>query len=120
MPRKTKDILYKNEQINVLVKIFKEIGITKNNLSIMRNELEKDDFKIKIQNLENDIRKYYTTRTWGSIRGNGEIELNLFKNICRSQSIIIDKIQRKKKENDKLINNVIYKFSIPSEILEMI
>lgn len=120
MPRKTKDFLYKNEQVNLLVKILDEIGINNNNLSITRDNFETDNFKIIIQKYESLIREYYTTRKWTSIRREGEIELNLFKNICRNNNIIIDKIQRKKKENDKLINVVLYKFSIPNEILNNI
>jgi hypothetical protein len=45
-----------------------------------------------------------------------EKELNILKNICRYNGIIIDKIQRKKTVEEKRINHVLYKFNIPEEL----
>jgi len=114
--RISKDIKYKCEQKEILNKILNEIGIMKDKLIISRNELETDKFKEIMNNNYEKIRIYYKITNWNSVKRGMEKELNILKNICRYNGIIIDKIQRKKTVEDKRINHVLYKFNIPEEL----
>lgn len=118
--REIKDVKYKLEQIEILKKVFVEIGINNDNLIISREYLETEDFK-KIMNLNyENIQKYYKTTRWNSVKTGLEKELNILKNMCRHNKIIIDKIQRKKIIEDKRVNYVLYKFDIPIDKKEIL
>lgn len=114
--RISKDLKYKLEQKEILNKILNEIGIKKENLIISRDELETEKFKEIMNTNYEKIKKYYKITNWNSVKTGVEKELNILKNICRYNGIIIDKIQRKKTIDDKRINHVLYKFQIPEEL----
>lgn len=114
--RISKDHKYKSEQKEILNKILNEIGIKKENLIISREELETEGFKEIMNKNYEKIKIYYKTTNWNSVKTGLEKELNILKNICRYNGIIIDKIQRKKTVEEKRINHVLYKFNIPEEL----
>jgi hypothetical protein len=114
--RISKDQKYKSEQKEILNKILNEIGIKKENLIISREELETEEFKEIMNRNYEKIKIYYKITNWNSVKTGMEKELNILKNICRYNGIIIDKIQRKKTVEEKRINHVLYKFNIPEEL----
>jgi len=118
--RESKDEKYKKEQVEILKEILKEIGIREEKITISREELETEEFKGYMNEKYEEIKKYYKTTSWISVKKGLEKELNILKNICRYNGIIIDKIQRKKTKDDKRINHVIYKFDIPEDKKELL
>ena len=114
--RISKDKKYKSEQKEILKEILNEIGIKREKLVISREELETEGFKEIMNKNYEKIKIYYKIRNWNSVKTGLEKELNILKNLCRYNGIIIDKIQRKKRVEEKRINHVLYKFNIPEEL----
>ena len=114
--RLLKDEKYKSDQKEILKRILNEVGIRREKLIISREELETEGFKEIINKNYDEIKIYYKTSNWSSVKTGMEKELNILKNICRYNGIIIDKIQRKKTVEEKRINHVLYKFNIPEEL----
>ena len=94
--RQSKDKIYKDEQKIILNEILTDIGVYENKMTLSRDELETEEFKEKMNNKYDEIKKYYKISCWNSVKNGVEKELNLLKNICRHNGIIIYKIQRKK------------------------
>jgi hypothetical protein len=115
--KNTKNNLYREEQIEIMKKILEHIGINKDNNIFNREDLEKDDFKNKIDELIPEIKKYYKIASWNSYKYGINKHINLLKNICKYNDIIIDKMQKTKKDNNntekKYIHYVVYRFNIP-------
>ena len=119
--KKTKDELYKEEQKNIMKIVLDYIGINKDNKQINRDDLEKDEFKNKINEIMPEIKKYYKTSTWNSVKYGENKEINTLKTICKYNEIIIDKLQKTKKIDNiekKYAHYVIYKFYIPESFYE--
>jgi len=92
--------------------------ITKINNKIKKEELEKEEVRIEIRNLMGEIKKYYKTSNWRSIKTWKDQELNLINNILKEHEIEILKIDRKRKcEDNKYHNYREYIFNIKEEIL---
>jgi hypothetical protein len=113
-----KDDIYEMEQKEILIKLLKEIGLTPYKLSIERSELEKEIIKDKIRGMKDEIWKYYKTSGWNSCKYGKNPELNIIKNICKHHNIKIYKVEKKKKEGDKLKGYKIYDFNINDKIKE--
>ena len=62
-------------------------------------------------------KKYYKISSWNSYKYGINKHINLLKNICKYNDIIIDKMQKTKKDNNntekKYIHYVVYRFNIP-------
>jgi regulator of RNase E activity RraB len=112
----SKDEKYKYEQKEILKEILEELGIKRDNLIISREELETEEFKELMKKKYERVKVYYKTTNWNSVKTGLEKELNILKNVCRYNGIVIDKIQRKKTVEEKRINHVLYKFNIPEEL----
>ena len=115
--KNTKNNLYREEQIEIMKKILEYISINKDNNICNREDLEKDNFKNKIDELIPEIKKYYKIASWNSYKYGINKHINLLKNICKYNDIVIDKMQKTKKDNNntekKYIHYVVYKFNIP-------
>lgn len=68
-----------------MLKILKIINITKINNKIKKEDLEKEE----IRNLMGEIKKYYKTSNWRSIKTWKDQELNLINNILKEHEIEI-------------------------------
>ena len=89
------------------------IRLRNENKIIRRAELESSEFNEKISKIHEDIKKYYKTSSWNSTKYGTNREINILKNMCKYNNIIIDKIQKKKNVDGKYINDVHYKFDFP-------
>ena len=115
MKKSTKDELYKIEQKNIMHQILEHIGINKDNKIINRDNLDNDNFKNKINELMPEIKKYYKTSSWNSVKYGEHKEINALKNMCKYNGIIIDKLQKTKRNDNidgKYSHYVVYKFDI--------
>jgi hypothetical protein len=107
----TKDEKYYHQQKDLMIKIFEFIGVNEDNRIIKREILETETYKEFIKSISDDIKKYYCISQWQRAFNNGvEKEVNILRNMCKYNNIIIDKIQKKKNINGKYINETIYKF----------
>jgi hypothetical protein len=119
---KFKDILYKKEQEDILIKILKIIGINADNNKINRDILFDENIIQKIKDIEKDIRHYYCISKFRSYTEGKDIYINLIKNICKHNGIEILKLQGKRYETEekKRKTYVIYNFVINNELNEKI
>ncbi len=118
-----KSLLYKNEQIDILKKILKIIGINEDNKKINRDELLKDEIEYELKKLEEDIKKYYSISKFRSYIEGKEKYLNLIKNICKENNILILKLQGKRyiDKVEKIRETyVIYQFEINEDIKNLL
>ena len=58
--RKGKEELYEKEREEILIKVLKLIGIDKNNNRILRDNLEKPEINEYINEMMEEIKKYYS------------------------------------------------------------
>jgi hypothetical protein len=115
--RKGKEELYEKEREDILIKVLKLIGIDKNNNRILRENLEKPEIKEYINEMMEEIKKYYSISRWRSVYRKENKELNIIKNLMRENMIDILKIEKKRiKEDGKYEGYRIYIFEIPEEI----
>jgi hypothetical protein len=116
-----KDELYQSEQKNIIKNILEYIGINKDNKIVNRDNLDKDDFKNMINEMMPQIKKYYKTSSWNSMKYGQNKEINALKNICKSNGIIIDKLQKTRRADNielKYCHYVVYKFDIDDSFYE--
>ncbi len=114
--RKKKTEIYKNEQDRIIKEILKLIGITYCNKRINRDELLKEEIICKIENMEDEIKKYYSVSRFRAYKEGKDKYLNLIKNLCKEKGIEILKLQGKRyinNEDKKRETYVIYQFEIP-------
>jgi hypothetical protein len=112
-----KNELYKNEQINVLIQILKKIGLTKNNLSINKDDIENEENKDFIRNKKFEIKYFYYFSNWTAVISTKNFELNLLRYICRYHNIKISIFVNQKSKNEIIR---LYNFEIPDEILNLL
>jgi len=113
-----KEDKYVEEREWMLIKVLKEIGISKERTKIERGELEGDEIRGKIKGMKEEIWKYYKTSGWNSCKYGKCQELNIIKNICKYHDITIYKVEKKRKEGDKIRSYKVYDFNINAEIKE--
>jgi len=119
MTKLTKNVLFKEEQYKILLKIFNIIGVTKDNTIIERNVIESDENIKIINDLVNDINKYFSFGHKISTKIGVHKEINIVKNVVKNFGISVFSIDKKRKdENNKYKSYTLYKFEIPNEILE--
>jgi hypothetical protein len=119
MVRISKDILYKEQQNDILLKILTLIGITKTNTMIERENIEREDNLKKINEMKEDINKYFTIKNKNSVKTGVHIEINIVRNICKQLGINILSIDKKRRDENNLYKSYrIYKFEIPENILD--
>jgi hypothetical protein len=112
-----KDQIYRNEQIDVLVQILKQIGLSKNNLSINKDDIESESNKIFIKNKKCEIKYFYNISNWTAITSTKNVELNILRCICRYHGVKINIFVSQNNQNGF---NRLYRFDIPPEIFEML
>lgn len=78
-----KDIKFVNERIDILQKIYDILGITESNKTFFICHLN-DDKKNKIDELIGDIKKYFNTSNYPSLRSNSTTDKNKHIAIIRS------------------------------------
>lgn len=121
MARTPKNELYREQQYDILLKILSLIGVTKDNTIIERDVIEREDNIKVINELQDDINKYFSTGTWKSVKIGVHTEINIIRNIFKSYNISILSIDKKRKNEDGIYKSyTLYKFEIPNEILEKI
>ena len=113
-----KEAKYVEEREGMLIKVLKEIGISKERTIIGREELEGEEIRSKINEMKGDIWKYYKTSGWNSCKYGKSQELNIIKNICKYHGITIYKIEKKRREGEKIKSYKVYDFNIKEEIKE--
>ena len=118
--RKCKEDLYENESVEILIKVLKLIGITRDRKRLMREELDTELIKDSINNMLEEIKKYYKISRWRSINTWKDKELNLITNILKYHGIEVIKTDRKRKIEDKYVHYREYIFDISEEILNKI
>lgn len=111
-----KDERYVEEREWMLIRVLKEIGISNERTIIERSELEGEEIRGKIKEMKEEIWKYYKTSGWNSCKYGKCQELNIIKNICKYHGITIYKIEKKRKEGDKIKSYKVYDFNIKEEI----
>ena len=57
--KQTKDMKYSKEQKEILMKIIKKIGITKEKKRFKKEELETEELREGIKEMLEEIKKYY-------------------------------------------------------------
>ena len=116
--KKTKEDLYQAERLEIFTKIIKIIGISKEKKRFNRKDLETDEFKQQINDLLPDIKKYYKTSSWRSMKTWKDMEINLVNNIFQFNGVEIIKTNRKKKGDDNIFHNYReYIYDINDELL---
>ncbi len=110
--------LYEKEQQEILIKLMNIIGIKKDNVNIEKSYIESEDVSIQINNLKDDVVKYFSTSKWCSVKLGSNIEINIVRNIFKYFNIEVISIEKKRKdESNKYRSYRIYKFIIPESIL---
>ncbi len=107
---------YMEEREEMLIRVLKAIGLNKERTIIERSELEGEEIVNKIRELREEIWKYYITSGWNSCKYGKCQELNIIKNICKYHGITIYKIEKKRKEGDKVKSYKVYDFNLKDEI----
>lgn len=107
---------YMVERECMLIRVLKEIGLRDDRTIIERCELEGEEISGKINGLRDEIWKYYNTSGWNSCKYGKSQELNIIKNICKYHGITIYKIEKKRREGDKIRSYKVYDFNINDEI----
>lgn len=115
--RQTKELLYKKEREEIMIKILKIIGITRERKRINREEIEKEEIKESINNMLEEIKRYYKISQWRNINTWKDKEINLITNILKNNGIEIIKTDRKRKIENKYIHYREFIFDINEDIL---
>jgi ribosomal protein L13E len=66
--KERKDDKYKKEQEEILIKIIRKIGISKDKRRFNREELERETIKDYINEMLDEIKRYYKMSNWRSIK----------------------------------------------------
>jgi len=116
----TKKELYYKEQYDILIKILNIIGINKNNNTVQKSYIENEEILTQINNLKNDILRFFSTRTWHATKTGVNIELNFIRNVIREFDIEMLSLEKRKKdeESNKTKSYRYFKFIIPENILK--
>lgn len=107
---------YMREREDMLIRVLKAIGLSNDRRIIERSELEGADIRGKINELRDEIWKYYNTSGWNSCKYGKSQELNIIKNICKYHGITIYKIEKKRRDGEKIRSYKVYDFNINDEI----
>jgi hypothetical protein len=115
--RKTKEELYDKEREEIMIKVLKLIGVSKERKRFRKEEIEVEDIKEEMNKILEDIKKYYNISKWRSIKTWKEKEVNLITNILRYNGIETIKVDRKRKIEGKYVHYREYIFDVGEEIL---
>lgn len=116
--RKTKEELYEKEREEIMIKILKIMGITKDRKRIKKEEIEIEEVRKNIQELMVEIKRYYKISKWRSINTWKDKELNTINNILKENGIETIKVDKKRiGEDNKYHNYREYIYEIKEEIL---
>jgi hypothetical protein len=118
--RKGKEELYEKEREDILIKVLKLIGITRERKRINREEMESEEIKEGIKNMLEEIKKYYKISKWRSIKTWKDKEINIITNILKYNGIEIIKTDRKRKVEEKYVHYREFIFDIGEGILNKI
>ncbi len=111
---KFKHLKYKDQQKDILIKIFNILNITKENNEIKTHLIDYDENKQKlILELDNDIKLYFKTSAWPAYKNlNTERRyLSLVKSIFKEMGIKHESLSCKLKYDNKIVNTTIYTFN---------
>lgn len=103
--RLTKEELYVKEREEIMLKILEVIKITRKRNRIMKWELEKEEVREGINDLIDDIKRYYKTSKWRSMKTWKDKEMNIINNVLKEHDIEIIKIDKKSKSEDNRYHN---------------
>jgi hypothetical protein len=84
---RNKNELYKEERLDILIRILKVIGIDRDKDRKSRDELESEGIKENMREMRDEIIKYYTTSRWKTFYREDNQELNMIKNIMKEKKI---------------------------------
>jgi hypothetical protein len=109
---KIKSIKYKDQQIEILSKIYNIIGLDENKRSFYTHEIEYDENKRKeIEDLHEDITNYFSSSYWYCSNNKKKVNklyISLIRNILKKMSIKYNSQSCKIKINNKYINSTQY------------
>jgi len=114
--RVKKDEKYEKEQKEILMKIIKIIGLSKEKYRFEKEEIDREEVKEEIKNMIEEIKKYYKMSNWRSIKTWKEQEINLIINILKYNGIETIKMDRKRKEGNEYKHYREYIFDIKNNI----
>ena len=86
---RNKNELYKEERLDILIRILKVIGIDRDKDRKSRDELESEGIKENMREMRDEIIKYYTTSRCKTFYREDNQELNMIKNIMKEKKIYI-------------------------------
>jgi hypothetical protein len=119
--RQKKEELYIKEREEIMLKILKIIGISKDRKRIRKDEIEKEEVRNQIKELMEDIRRYYKISNWRSINTWKDKEINIINNVLKDNGIETIKIDKKRIGEDKKYHNYReYIYEIKDEILNQL
>lgn len=111
---KFKHLKYKDQQKDILLKIFKILDLNINNNEIKTHLIDYDENKQKmILDLDEDIKLYFKTSAWPAYKNlNTERRyLSLVKSIFKEMGIKHESLSCKLKHENKIVNTTIYTFN---------
>jgi len=107
-----KSIRYKDEQQNLLLKLYEIIGITSEKKEFYTHEIDfNSNIKKAIDDLIPDIKKYFSASTWGCMqkkRKTNKIHLSLIRFILKNMNVKYKSLSCKFKLDGKYINSTLY------------
>ena len=110
--------LYEKEQQEILIKLMNIICIKKDNINIEKSYIENEEISRQINNLKDDVVKYFSAGKWLSAKTGNHTEINIVRNVFKYFNTEVISIERKRKdENNKYRSYRIYKFIMPENIL---
>lgn len=115
----TKKELYSAQQYEILLKILRIIGISKEVNQVERSNIERSEILEQINGLKEDISKHYSVRKWNGAKYGVNSEINFIRNIVKEFSIELLSLEKRKRdiESNKYKAYRVYKFIIPESIL---
>jgi len=115
----TKKELYSEQQYEILLKILRIIGISKEVNQVERSNIERSEVLEQINGLKGDISKHYSVRKWNGAKYGVNTEINFIRNIVKEFSIELLSLEKRRRdiESNKYKAYRVYKFIIPESIL---
>ena len=108
---RNKNKLYPEERKQVLNRLM-SILMKDNENTFCSHEIESNEQKKnQIEELNEDILKYFNVSTWSAFKQNQVVEkkaISTIRSIFKEMNVDYETYTSKKKENDKIINTTIY------------
>ena len=113
---KNKKKIFKREREIILEKMYNILGISETNKIFYCYEIEKEKKDIKIIELYEEIKQYFCTGTWRSLKGNDPDEKNsryksIIRSVLRDMEITYTRSGCKIRVDNEMINTSRYHIS---------